>query len=75
MFRQVRGREFTYTVEGNGIRPSTTDFLIARSQFDRALARVPISRVAEVQDLFGPSYLFAILTDRRIAGSDWPTKG
>jgi hypothetical protein len=66
-FRQVRGGEFTYRVEGGCVRPDRTSRNLARSQFARALDRSPLTSTSQLQDLQGPSYLFAILTDDRIA--------
>lgn len=64
-----RGQPFTYTVIGSSVRPSTTNRMLPRSQFEAARKRLPVSGPGELSDLQGPSYLFAILTDSRIAGS------
>ena len=66
-FRQKTGRLFTYSLTGNAVIPSTTNRLLARTQFQRAYERSPLSGPGQVQDLQGPSYLFAILTDPRVA--------
>jgi hypothetical protein len=71
VFFQVKGQGFTYTVTGRGVEPSTVTEAIARSQFQKAISRVPLHAVKDVHDLFGPSYLFAILMDPRIRQSDW----
>jgi hypothetical protein len=65
-FHQVRGRAFTYTVQGESLVPSTTNRVLGRSQFQKAHERLPVSGPGELQDLQGPSYLFAVLTDPRI---------
>jgi hypothetical protein len=65
-FRQKRGKPFTYSVTGNNLRPSTTNRQLPRSHFAEAFARMPLDGPARLQDLQGPSYLFAILTDPRI---------
>jgi hypothetical protein len=70
-FRQVRGGEFTYEVQGAVLRPDRTNRNLHRSQFEAALQRAPISGPSDLQDLQGPSYLFAILTDPRIRQGDW----
>ena len=67
-FRQVRGGEFTYEVDGNSLLPDRTNRLLARSQFAEALALAPLTSTTQLQHLQGPSYLFAILTDPRILG-------
>ena len=66
-FRQRRGKVFTYVISGGAVVPSTTNRLLSRSQFARAFERIPLRGPGQLQDLQGPSYLFAILTDPRIA--------
>ena len=66
-FTQKTGRPFTYTLRGNVIVPSTTNRLLARTQFQKAYERSPLHGPGQLQDLQGPSYLFAILTDPRVA--------
>jgi hypothetical protein len=65
-FYQKRGKAFSYTVSGGSLRPSTTNRQLPRSHFARAFARAPLDGPGQLQDLQGPSYLFAILTDPRI---------
>lgn len=71
-FRQKTGRQFTYTVTGNAVAPSTTNRMLTRTQFQKAYERSPLQGPGQLQDLQGPSYLFAILTDPRVA-QDNPT--
>ena len=61
------------TVKGNAIAPSTTNRTLAHTQFEKAYERSPLSGPGQLQDLQGPSYLFAILTDPRVAEGDPPT--
>jgi len=70
-FRQIRGGEFTYEVRSGAVWPDRTRRALPRSHFERAFAEVPLSSTVPVQHLHGPSYLFAILMDRRIRQSDW----
>ncbi len=71
-FHQLKGQAFTYRVEGNAIVPSTTKVRIQKSQFAKALVAVPFEKVADVpKDVFGPSYVYAILMDPRIRSDDW----
>ena len=65
-FRQIKGKEFTYTVNGNSIKLSTTNYNIAKSTFEKALAFLPLENTVPIQHLSAPSYLYAILTDSRI---------
>lgn len=71
VFRQVRGKEFTYRVVRNVLRPDTTNRNLPKSDFAKALEMVPLAGPGEIQHLQGLSYIFAVLMDRRIRGSDW----
>lgn len=71
VFHQMRGREFTYTVRGNYVRPSTVNQAISRSDFEEAFRLTPLEDTTVVRHLRGPSYLYAILMDTRIRGRDW----
>jgi hypothetical protein len=71
MFTQLRGRDFTYAIEGNALRPSTTNRLLGRSQFAKGIDRMPARATSDLHDLQGPSYLFAILMDDRIRSGLW----
>ncbi|HCF99075.1 MAG TPA: hypothetical protein DEV93_00860 [Chloroflexi bacterium] len=62
-FRQKTGRQFTFSIVGNAVAPITTNRLLARCQFQQAYQRLPLRGPGQLQDLQGPSYLFAILTD------------
>jgi hypothetical protein len=66
-FHQKRGQAFRYGISGNSVVPSTTNRQLPRSHFARAYERSPIDGPGQLQDLQGPSYLYAILTDPRIA--------
>jgi hypothetical protein len=70
-FRQIRGGEFTYAVEGHQLRLSRTNQNVPRSHVEEALALVPLEDTVAVQHLRAPSYIFAILMDGRIRGHDW----
>jgi serine/threonine protein kinase len=70
-FRQVRGREFTYEVSGRVLRLHTTNQNLSMATFEEALARVPLAGPGDINDLRGPSYVFAILYDDRIRQGEW----
>ncbi len=70
-FYQIRGKPFHYGAFGGYIVLSTTNQQIAKSDFEKALGRVPLSNTVPVQDLRGPSYIYAILMDKRIRKNDW----
>jgi len=65
-FHQKTGRPFTYTVAHGSVLLSTANRQLARSQFARAYERLPLRGPGQLQDLQGPSYLYAILTDPRV---------
>lgn len=70
-FYQIRGGDFTYIVKGNGIELSRTNRSISKTTFNEALKYVPIENTVPLQHLQAPSYLFAILMDKRVRKSDW----
>jgi hypothetical protein len=70
-FRQIRGQEFQYVVTGSVLNPNTTRQNLPKSEFAKALVHVPLEDTVPLQKLRGPSYLYAILMDRRIRGTDW----
>jgi hypothetical protein len=67
VFYQKRGKGFTYIVQSGCVVPNTTTRLLPKSHFEKAVNRMPLAGPGGIQDLQGPSYLFAILTDPRIS--------
>jgi hypothetical protein len=55
-------------VSGDTVYLDTTDQDLSRSQIAVALTRMPLSHPVQLSDLAGPSYIYTILTDSRIAG-------
>lgn len=74
-FHQKGGNPFTYSVTGQVLRPSRTDWNLSKSLFKKAFERLPISGPGEINDLQGPSYLFTILTDPHISKPADTTEG
>lgn len=70
-FQQVRGGVFSYEATSSAVRPDRTNQQIPRLHFERALARLPFPNTVVLQDLRGPSYIYAILVDPRIRMGDW----
>ena len=70
-FKQIRGGEFTYEFRGGYIVLSRTNHNIAQSDFKEACDLVPLKNTVVVQHLRGPSYIYAILMDKRIRKDDW----
>lgn len=72
-FTLTRGDTFQYEVPvpGNYLRPIGRVRHLSRTNFAKALDRLPLENTRSVADLQGPSYVFAILMDHRIRRSDW----
>jgi hypothetical protein len=72
-FKTKRGLTFTHRVEGDtGIwflregRP--INMRLSRREIEEALQRLPIQGPADLKEFRDPSYLYGLLTDRRIIG-------
>lgn len=75
-FHTKTGKAFSYDISGNMVSLKNTNRSLPRSHFERALERMPVSGPGQLQDLQGPSYIFAILSDPRIgSGSSVPDTG
>ena len=71
-FHTTAERPFRYRVEGRVFRTGLADRNIPMSDFEKALARVPFDDPGEVDHIVqGPAYVWAVLHDRRIRGSDY----
>jgi hypothetical protein len=68
VFRQQRGQAFTYSVSGDTVYIDTANQNLSRHQIAEASNRMPLTGPDDLSDLNGPRYIYAILTDRRIAG-------
>ncbi|SIR90416.1 hypothetical protein [Micromonospora avicenniae] len=66
-FRTVTGLPFRYVVDGDRLMPDRTDYWIHRSQVHAALELWPVTGPGALNKVVrGPSYLYALLADRRI---------
>jgi hypothetical protein len=70
-FTFTRGDVFQYEVPGNYLRPVGRVRHLSKSNFAKALRRVPLENTRSVSDLQGPSYVFAILMDKRVRQGEW----
>lgn len=71
-FETKTGKEFTYSVSGESLRPSRAKQNITRSDFAKALELAPLDGPGEIGELVrGSAYVWAVLHDRRIRESDW----
>src|SRR5262249_49852069 len=66
-----RGDTFQYEVPGNYLRPLGRKRHLSKTNFSKALDRLPLENTRSVSDLQGPSYVYAILMDPRIRRTDW----
>lgn len=70
-FRLIGGQVFQYEVLGNYLRPIGRVRHLSRTNFAKALDRLPLYNTGSARDLQGPSYVFAILMDDRIREGEW----
>jgi hypothetical protein len=70
-FQMIRGAAFLYKASGGHVLPDRTNQQIPKSHFEKALQFVPLTGTTSIQDLRGPSFIYAILMDSRIRQTDW----
>lgn len=70
VFRQIRGKEFTYSVSAQTAYLDDGP-LFSKAEVAKALPFLPLATTKDIQHLRAPSYLFAILMDKRISKGDW----
>lgn len=67
-FHTKNGLEFTYEIQGNAFCCSRTVYAIAKADFDKGYAHVPLDGPGEINRLVrGPAYVWAVLHDPRIS--------
>ena len=70
-FETKTGQPFTYEISGNTFLTNRTLYTITRSDFAKAIELIPIEGPGEISNLVrGPSYVWAVLHDRRIISRD-----
>lgn len=63
---------FTYTVSGNVLVTSRTVYNLSKSNFKKALDKVPLVGPGEIAKVVrGHSYVWAILHDKRVSQGEW----
>ncbi len=65
-FHTKTGKPFAYDCSRSVIHLRNTNRALPRSDFAKAMSRFPLPGPAALQDLQGPSYIYAILTDPRV---------
>jgi hypothetical protein len=66
LFHQKLGGEFRYRVDRHYLVPDRSNYPIPLKQIETALLRAPFPNTTVLQDLRGPSYIYAVLMDPRI---------
>ena len=66
IFHTVRGLEFTYRVEGEKVIHTLSTETIPRSAFEKAELMAPQKPSDLHNAVWGPSYVYAIITDPRL---------
>jgi hypothetical protein len=74
-FRTVTGLPFSYVVPGNYLRifrdGREINRSLSRTNFAKAVQKMPAARPSDIKDRQGFAYTWAILMDSRIRGRDW----
>ncbi len=66
-FHTVRGLEFTYKVNGETVIHTRSKATLSRSDFEKAVRLAPKKPSDLHNDVAGPSYVYAIITDSRLS--------
>jgi hypothetical protein len=71
-FYTITGLEFRYEIDGNIFCPSRTDYKIPKADFEKVYPLVPFDGPGRINNIArGPSYIWAVLHDRRISNGMW----
>lgn len=66
-FTTIKGKIFTYEISGDVfIVQENRNSRPQKSQFKKAFERSPLRDLGELDDIWGKSYVYSVLTDRRI---------
>ena len=65
-FQTVTGLEFTYTVIGEKVVHTRSKVTLSRSNFEKAVRLNPQKPSDLHNEVSGPSYVYAIITDTRL---------
>lgn len=71
LFYTKTGKPFRYKVVNNSIIPDRTGFPLAKLNFEKAANIENLTAPSQINKLvMGPSYVFAILTNKRIQSDE-----
>lgn len=66
-FLTVTGKMFTYKISGDKFKTSRTNMWLSKNDLMKAVSMFPFKSVSEISGVvIGPSYIYAILNDKRI---------
>jgi hypothetical protein len=65
-FHTVRGLEFSYRVSGETVIHTRSKATLSRSDFEKAICLAPQKPSDLHNDVAGPSYVYAIISDPRM---------
>jgi hypothetical protein len=66
-FHTKKGLPFTYSVRGQVLTTSRTNYNLPMSQFEKAYNMMPVESMTHLSSVVrGPAYIYAILNDPRI---------
>ena len=70
-FTAYRGGGFTYRVSGRCLLMDRANWVIRWVDLEAALGLVPLRSPAPIQHMVAPAYIYGVLMDDRIRGTDW----
>ena len=66
-FETKTGLAFTYTLDGEAVIPSRTQYRLGKNEFAKAYEQLPLDGPGPLNSLVrGPAYVWAILRDKRL---------
>jgi hypothetical protein len=71
IFKQKKGKEFTYRVKGDTVFLETTNHSFSKGHLQRAFKFLPLEGPGKINHLHAPSYIYGVLMDNRIKDGDW----
>ena len=72
VFETKSGKHLKYEIDGEILHPSRTKRNIHKKNFEKCLEHLPLEGPGEISNsIQGPSYVWAILHDKRIRKTEW----
>jgi hypothetical protein len=71
-FHTKTGRPFTFTVSGDVLQVSRTEYNLSKANFAKALEIAPVDGPGTIRNIVrGPPYVWALLHEARVRNSKW----